>query len=371
MVNVYNKLATHLDKLPGGYPPTESGVELRILRRLFSEEHAKLAIHLTLIPELAPVVARRAKMKINPCAEMLREMEQKGLVLSLGQGKQTQYMAAQFVLGIWEHSVNNLDDGLIRDMNEYFPALLDESWKKVPQVRTIPILKSLDVHHEALPYEHAEQLVKSARKCLVAPCICRKEHTMVGKGCDNPEESCLLFDFVADYYEKRGIGRVIDEAETMEILRMAEKKGLVLQPANSQEPATICLCCGCCCQVLKMLKRHPRPADYFSSAYIVKADPEECNGCGACVKRCQMEAVELVDEKVVLHEERCIGCGLCVPICAPAALTLERNPERPDVPVNIQDNLINLGKARGKISNASLGVMAIKSKMDRLLAGKE
>ena len=77
--DVYNKLATHLDKLPGGYPPTEAGVELRILKRLFSEEHAKLAIHLTLIPEPSPVVARRAKVKIGPCVEMLQEMEQKGL----------------------------------------------------------------------------------------------------------------------------------------------------------------------------------------------------------------------------------------------------------------------------------------------------
>ncbi len=50
---IYKKLARHLDNLPGGFPPTDSGVELRILKRLFTEEEAELAIRLTLIPEEA------------------------------------------------------------------------------------------------------------------------------------------------------------------------------------------------------------------------------------------------------------------------------------------------------------------------------
>ena len=52
------------------------------------------------------------------------------------------------------------------------------------------------------------------------------------------------------------------------------------------------------------------------------------------------------------------------------ALTLERVPKPPEVPARFQDNLINLGKARGKLSSTSLGWMAIKSKLDRLLASR-
>ena len=40
--DIYQRLAQHLDNLPGGFPPTESGVELRILRRLFTPEEAEL-----------------------------------------------------------------------------------------------------------------------------------------------------------------------------------------------------------------------------------------------------------------------------------------------------------------------------------------
>ena len=39
---IYQQLARHLDDLPGGFPPTKSGVELRILRRLFTPEQASL-----------------------------------------------------------------------------------------------------------------------------------------------------------------------------------------------------------------------------------------------------------------------------------------------------------------------------------------
>jgi len=62
---IYERLAEHLDNLPGGFPRTESGVEMRILRRLFTPEDAKLAVHLTLIPEEPRVVARRTMISVN------------------------------------------------------------------------------------------------------------------------------------------------------------------------------------------------------------------------------------------------------------------------------------------------------------------
>ncbi len=46
--NVYEKLARHLDNLPMGFPSTKSGVELSILRNLFTPEEAAFAPHLTL-----------------------------------------------------------------------------------------------------------------------------------------------------------------------------------------------------------------------------------------------------------------------------------------------------------------------------------
>jgi hypothetical protein len=64
-LDVYQKLAKHLDGLPGGFPPTEDGVELKILHKLFTPEQAVLAVHCTLIPEEARVIARRAGLSVE------------------------------------------------------------------------------------------------------------------------------------------------------------------------------------------------------------------------------------------------------------------------------------------------------------------
>ena len=177
---IYQKLAKHLDNLPGGFPPTESGVELRILRRLFTSEQAELALHLTLISEEPRVVARRAGTDTGEAARRLEEMAKQGLILRMepeNEGNPFQYMAAQFVIGIWEFHVNDLDLELIKDMNEYMPTLSEEAWK-IPQLRTIPVGRSISVQTGVLPYEKAEEMVRAQEKVLVAPCICRREHTM-------------------------------------------------------------------------------------------------------------------------------------------------------------------------------------------------
>ena len=57
--DVYRRLQQRLDELPVGYPATESGVELRILRRLFTPEEAEVALVLSAIPESVETIQRR------------------------------------------------------------------------------------------------------------------------------------------------------------------------------------------------------------------------------------------------------------------------------------------------------------------------
>ena len=369
---VYQKLAKHLDNLPGGFPPTESGVELRILRRLFTPEQAELALHLTLISEEPRVVARRARTDIGEVARRLEEMAKQGLILRMepeNEGKPFQYMAAQFVIGIWEFHVNDLDLDLIKDMNEYMPTLSEEAWK-VPQLRTIPVGRSISVQTGVLPYEKAEVMVRAQEKVLVAPCICRREHTMAGHGCDKPEETCLVFGVGMDYYRRNGIGRVIDQREALDILEKANEAGLVLQPGNTQELMNICCCCGCCCQVLKAFKRREKPASMAAAAFMAVTDPDTCSGCEICIDRCQMEALRIENNHVVLDKDRCIGCGLCVSTCPNESLTLVRKPDSEQlmVPKTMEKAAVQLGKVRGKLGPGNLISMLLKSKVDRLLA---
>src|SRR5512137_2990373 len=84
--DIYRQLQRHLDKLPVGYPPTESGVEIRILKHLFTPEEAALATHLSLVPEpLSRILARlegEANLTLLELEESLDRMFRKGTVLT-------------------------------------------------------------------------------------------------------------------------------------------------------------------------------------------------------------------------------------------------------------------------------------------------
>ena len=337
MDDLYQALREHLDGLPGGFPATDSGVEIRILKRLFSPAEAELARHLR--PKLEPVsvIAERAGMGEAEIALLLEAMTRKGLVFSIETSdRPPAYMAAQFVVGIWEYHVNDLDKEFVADMEEYMPVLAREAFDHVPQLRTIPVGKSLHAGIEVLPYEKAEELIRKQRKFLVAPCICRREHELKGLGCGKLMDACLVFGWGADYYERNGLGRVITMDETLEILRKADEEGLVLQPSNAEEIVNICCCCGDCCQVLVNLKRHPSPAAMASASFVARVDPDTCIGCETCLERCQMDALSMEDEQVMVDADRCIGCGLCVSTCPSGAMILERKPpeSQPEIPKN-------------------------------------
>ncbi len=320
---VYERLAAHLDGLPAGFPRTATGVEIRILKRLFSPLEAEIAQLLHLRPESPQRIAARSPWDEEELGEHLLAMSKKGLIFRIRKGDEFRYMAAQFVIGIWEYHVNDLDPDLIRDVNEYLPHYFDRSHQaQTPQLRTIPISRALPSEQAVMPYEQAREIINSQEKIVVAPCICRKEHQMTGGGCGKPMESCLVFGNGATYYEENGLGRSISRKEAMEILASAEHHGLVLQPSNAQSIVNICTCCGCCCQILKNLKTLPNPAHYVACNFIAQLKEALCSGCGTCIASCPMDALRLENEKAIFIPERCIGCGVCVPLCPEEALSL-------------------------------------------------
>ena len=327
--DVYERLAAFLDGLPSGFPRTESGVEIRILKRLFTQEEAALASHLSMWSEPVETIAQRVNKPVHELADILYQMSRKGLIIRSDRSEGPMYMAAQYVIGIWEYHVNSLDVDLIKDMNEYIPFLFDAMNRiKTQQLRTIPILASLESQGAVMPYEDARKLLERQRKILLAPCICRREHAMIGEGCGKLLEACLVFSSAAFLYEKNGLGRFISKDEALDVLHQAEEQGLVLQPSNAQRIMNICLCCGDCCQVLKAIKRHPRPAEFVHTNYYAHIRADDCTACEICLERCQMDAIQMKDNVAVIDPDRCIGCGLCITTCCSQAIDLVRKNEK-------------------------------------------
>jgi Na+-translocating ferredoxin:NAD+ oxidoreductase subunit B len=359
--DVFTRLAKHLDNLPAGFPATESGVELRILKRLFTKEEAAAALGLTMMPEPAAAIAERLGMAVSELAPLMTSMAAKGLIFRVDKGEPL-YMAAQFVVGIWEYHLNDLDEELIHDVNEYLPHFFQAHYlqNETKQMRVIPISQEIvskagiardgSGANPIMPYEVAEEIIRKQRKIVVSDCICRKEQKMVGKGCDAPMEVCLAFGTGAFFYEKNGLGRSIDPAQALEILEQGRQAGLVLQPGNSQRPANICMCCGCCCQVLKNLNALEAPAEYVHSNHRAQVDADECVACEACVERCHMGAI-CVAEVAEVDPKRCIGCGVCVSSCPSDALSLApKDPETAYVPPkNTVETYVNMARERGLI----------------------
>jgi NAD-dependent dihydropyrimidine dehydrogenase PreA subunit len=303
-----------------------------------------------MIPETAADIAARLHLDESTLAQSLENMSKKGLIFSLNKHGEELFMAAQFVVGIWEYHVNDLDEELIKDVNEYLPHLFQNRWmkQKTKQLRVIPISKSISAEMSVMAYEEAEKIIQKQSKIVVAPCICRKEHNMMGKGCDKLSEACLIFGSGAYYYEKNAMGRSISKEQALEILGTAAEAGLVLQPGNAQKPANICLCCGCCCQILKNLKALDQPAKAVCSNFYAAVSPEECTACGVCEDRCQVDAIT-VEETAQIDPLRCIGCGLCVVTCDEEAIYLveKEQAEQWVPPSNTFKTYLKIAKERG------------------------
>lgn len=244
-----------------------------------------------------------------------------------------------------------------RELAQLFEDYLQEAFHKniaelgPSMLRTIPIQRSIEVFHPVATYEDSREIVKKQKLIAVADCICRVQQGLIDHRCDKPREVCFSFGSAAQYYIDLGMGRQVTIEEALEILDRCEEAGLVNQPANVINPGGMCNCCGDCCPMLQVIKKHPRPIEMVLSNYYAAVNPDECTACETCLERCQMEAISISEDDVAeINLDRCIGCGLCVTACPTKALRLEPKPEdqRYTPPAKGQELLMEMAQKRGK-----------------------
>jgi hypothetical protein len=83
---IYRQLQRHLNTLPIGFPSTITGVELRILKHLFTPEEAKLAQYLTINFESVQVILNRFPEigeSLSEFEEKLNNLAKKGLIMNV------------------------------------------------------------------------------------------------------------------------------------------------------------------------------------------------------------------------------------------------------------------------------------------------
>lgn len=326
---IYRKVQRQLDQYSIGFPETESGVEIEILKFLFTKEQAELFNQITGEPETPESIARRLGQPEAELSKELEAMAQKGLLYRLREGGVVRYSAIPFIHGLLEFQTPWMSQELVALTGKYIREKLKKNLagESGAGMRILPIKKSVDIRSRVATYDDAYEILKDEKQIVVADCSCRAQRKVFGKACDSPLETCMMVGPMGDYYLENKMGREITLEEAMAIIAECHAQGLVTQTQSITRPFMLCNCCKCCCGFLGSVRRMPNPATLVVSNYISVVTPEKCTGCGDCIDLCQTEAIALdADNVAQVDYSRCIGCGLCEPACPEKARSLLLKP---------------------------------------------
>jgi Pyruvate/2-oxoacid:ferredoxin oxidoreductase delta subunit len=347
--DAYRKLQKHLDKMPIGYPATESGVEINLLKTMFTPREAEIATRLHYKYKAVGEIYELAKSEVSSKEELTNILDgivAKGGITRRVRENKKQYAVLPLVLwGMYEHQLKRLSPGFLMGFGQYLQGEfgLELASSTVPKMRVIPIEESIQAEQAIATYDELHHLIERAGdQIAIQECMCRKVADLQGKPCQSTErrEVCMSFGDLAELYIAEGWGRRINQKEAFAFARQNEDEGLVLMPGNEQEAAFMCACCSDCCGMLSILRWAPRPADAVASNYYAYVNPELCKGSKVCVQRCPTQAIRTDDGVSSVDLARCIGCGLCVPTCPEKAILLETKAQEM-VPPETQEDLFD------------------------------
>ncbi|HEY45187.1 MAG: hypothetical protein AMJ88_16450 [Anaerolineae bacterium SM23_ 63] len=346
----YKRLAERLDALPNGFPPTEDGVELQLLAKIFTPEEAVLAAQLRLTQETPEQIAGRVGGDPVELATRLKGMARKGLITAGRTEEGLGYGLMPFVVGIYEMQIGNLDAELARLFEDYYMTVFGQVLSVKPAYhRVIPVNETVRNDMEVQPFESAAEIVNEAKAWGVLDCICRKQKELVGDPCDHPVDVCMAFSQRPGAFDNNPVINAVSREESMATLQRAADAGLVHSVSNKlRDMSYICNCCTCSCGILRGIADLGVANAIAWSGFVNQVDEELCVACDLCVEYCQFDALSL-DDVLQVDSMRCVGCGVCVPFCPEEALSLVRRPtdEVEPIPDSMDDWLRARAAERG------------------------
>lgn len=328
----------------------------KLLANMYTETDAYIIVKgfkKPLGPRLGWSIRRKTKIPKQKLKDLLEDMIYKGKLIKKGPF----YLIFPYIPGGFEFyfTTNRDDRERMKKVAEAHDALFHEGYplglaKMDPTVyRVIPTIdptkktyninKSMEVEHQILTYELMEEYLAEKDKFAVVPCSCRIAAALAGNPCKRTDENfCITAGALAENSIESGVGREVTYEELIDVMKKAEKEGLVHETFNVQEASLfICNCCSCCCGFLKSVKELGNYGAITKSNFEPRINDEECTLCETCIEICPMEAISLnssnqdKNNKVIINYDLCIGCGVCASNCPQEALYLEK--VRNDIPV--------------------------------------
>ena len=337
--NVYELLAQKLEQIPPGFPRTADGqLEVRMLRWIFEQDQAEVALAVLPLPETAQTIAERSNKPVAGVAATLKTLADLGCLMPLTIGGQAHYRITPMIPGLQEPQFWRKDKA--EDEKREFAAMWEEYYPTFAKVgsygpavaRIIPVSVAVEATSKSNRLEDVHRMVDEAKTVTVMPCVCREERRLHGESsCNHSSQVCLLLTTMdeIDVTKWMSVAKQITKEEAHRIVDKSEEEGLIHETLNADDASFyfICNCCTCCCVLLRAAKEFQSPY-IATSDFVARIDQDECNSCGVCAdERCTMDAIDEDAGDYSVVAERCIGCGVCIVDCPVDAITLTRKPE--------------------------------------------
>jgi hypothetical protein len=159
---VYRRLSKVLDTLPSGFPSTETSLEIKLLKKVFTPEEADLFCELRLTFESAEEIAKRTGRSAEGLDEMLARMWEKGQVFGIDFGEIKVYKMLPWLFGIYEFQLNRLDREFCELHEEYMKVFGRQFFSNKPQLmQVVPVEKDISSRHEAVSYQLVSGIIES------------------------------------------------------------------------------------------------------------------------------------------------------------------------------------------------------------------
>ncbi|MEW6554482.1 MAG: 4Fe-4S binding protein [Actinomycetota bacterium] len=355
MDDLYVRLMKRLDDFPIG--ALQSEYLLEILRMIFDEEEAELALELPMYLEEIGSIAEGTGRNEAELRPLLEGMADKGLVFVRDKGGKRYYNLLPLVPGIFEMQFMKGEvNPRKRKIAELFDRYYYDGWgeqsfsSQTALARVMMVEEEIPRGEEVLPYEKVSEYIRDGVYMALTTCFCRHEAELLGRSCGAPKDVCMAIGPGAEFLVERGFARKASKEEMFDALDRAEKAGLVHITDNIRDKITfICNCCGCCCGFLGTMTRLNISGAIASSRYLAAVDSDLCNGCGTCLDVCQMKAIKVEDDLAVVDVNRCIGCGQCVSNCPSLAVAVLVREDWKEPAGNLVELGMAVLKERGKL----------------------
>lgn len=339
---VYEKLIPAINIRSTAFPAVKCNEFFDLVSYLFTPREAEIfaamPFGLDTLEEIIENLPDKAPEKL---ATELETMADKGLIHIRERNGNKVYEALPFVPGITEFQLmRGLTDErhqkiaiLLRDYARgMIKALMSGEVPKLdisaPPGKKVPINQEIEHKTTIVPLQELKELIRKTDYIAVGTCICRHQGALLGKPSVKPTNNCMMLGESGKFSTERGFTTRLTQEEAIKRLEEAEEAGLIHSFANSPDLYSniLCNCYKDHCLIIKGSRRSPVPSQSVNARWLVKIKEDACINCEACIPRCQMDALKMVDGKLVREELRCIGCGICMWACPADAMVLEPRP---------------------------------------------